>query len=309
MVASGHKNVCSHTLWLGRTCHALYPRHRVAPHGHRERRTRGVVLVVLSGLLVAVSSGVLATSGRSASPNAALQLATRSFPGGPYFNVICGFSHRNNDDPIVFPGAPGRSHNHTFIGNRNVDASTTPESLQDGASTCDESDSSTYWVPTLYEGVEPIVPLAVVVYYTRHTSGPVVSFPPGLKMVAGNQFAKRPQPKGIVSWSCSTGVGKRFQAVPACGETSMLVFNLRFPNCWNGRTTDSPDHKRHMAYSSAGRCPTTHPVRLPTIALVFMYAPTSRSARPASGKWGAHGDFMNGWDPDVLSRLVAGLNY
>jgi hypothetical protein len=282
----------------------------VTSHGHREGRTSGVVLVVLAGLLVAVASGVLATSGRSASPNAALQLANPSFPGGPYFNVICGFSHRNNDDPIVFPGAPGKSHNHTFIGNRDVDASTTPESLKGGASTCDESDSSTYWVPTLYEGLEPIVPLAVVVYYTRHTSGPVVAMPPGLKMVAGNQSAKRPQPKGTVSWSCSAaGAGKRFAAVAACGETSMLVFNLRFPNCWNGKTTDSPDHKRHMAYSTAGACPASHPVRLPTITLIVMYAPTSRHARPASGKWGSHGDFMNGWDPALLSRLVSGLNY
>jgi hypothetical protein len=129
-------------------------------------------------------------------------------------------------------------------------------------------------------------------------------------MVAGNQFAKRPQPKGSVWWSCSTaGAGKKFAAVPACGETSMLVFNLRFPNCWNGRTTDSPNHKRHMAYSSAGGCPDTHPVRLPTITLLVLYAPTSKHARPASGKWGSHGDFMNGWEPQILSRLVSGLNY
>lgn len=293
---------------LGRRRQAVYARRKVTRYGHRGGRTHAVVFLALAGLVVVVSSGFAATSGRSATPNATLQPATRSFPGGPYFNVICGFSHRLNDDPIVFPGTPGRSHNHTFIGNRSVDASTTPESLLDGASTCDESDASTYWVPTLYEGIEPIVPLAVVVYYTRHTSAPVVSIPPGLKMVAGNQSAKRPQPKGIASWSCSAGIGKRFAAVPACGATSMLVFNLRFPNCWNGKM-DSPDHKRHMAYSSAGRCPTTHPVRLPTIALVLMYAPTSRYARPASGKWGAHGDFMNGWDPSVLSRLVVGLNY
>ena len=279
-------------------------------HGHRGRRTRGVVFLALAGLSVVITSGVVATSGRSATRDAVQQIAARSFPGGPYFNVICGFSHRNNDDPIVFPGAPGRSHNHTFIGNRDVDASTTPESLKDGASTCDTSDSSTYWVPTLYEGVEAIVPLAVVVYYTRHTSGPVVTMPAGLKMVAGNQSAKRPQPKGSVSWSCSAaGAGKRFAAVPACGATSMLVFNLRFPNCWNGRTTDSPDHRRHMAYSRAGSCPESHPVRLPTITVLVLYAPTSKYARPASGKWGSHGDFMNGWEPQILSRLVSGLNY
>jgi hypothetical protein len=267
------------------------------------------VLIALAGVLVAVSSGVLATNGRSATPNLAAQLVSTSFPGGRYFNVACGFSHRNNDDPILFPGQPGKSHNHTFIGNRDVDASTTPESLKDGDSSCGELDSSTYWVPTLYDRTEPVTPLAAVLYYTRHTTGAIAAIPSGMKMVAGNQSAKRPQPKGIVSWSCGGAGAKRFQAVPACAETSGLVFTLRFQNCWNGKTTDSPDHKRHVAYSSGGSCPATHPVRMPTISLVLIYPPTSRFAQPASGKWGAHGDFMNGWDQSVLTRLVSGLNY
>lgn len=260
-------------------------------------------------LLAAGALVVVASTTMLAAPSAAIQRPSLAFPGGPYFNVACGFSHRNNDDPIVFPGEPGRSHNHTFIGNRLVDASSTPASLQGGPSTCEESDSSTYWVPTLYEGIEPITPLAVIVYYTRHTSGPVVSLPPGLKIVAGNASATRPQAKGIVSWSCGGATGKRFQAVPVCPETSALVFNVRFPNCWNGKTTDSANHKSHMAYSAVGICPASHSVRLPTIALVLIYSPTSQRARPASGKFAAHADFMNGWDQQVLARLVSGLNY
>ncbi|MBA2424912.1 MAG: DUF1996 domain-containing protein [Actinobacteria bacterium] len=55
----------------------------------------------------------------------------------------------------MFPGAPGRSHNHTYIGNRTVDASSTPASLRDGPTTCDlEADASTYWTPTLYEAAD-----------------------------------------------------------------------------------------------------------------------------------------------------------
>ena len=276
--------------------------------GRRAGRTRSVVLIALVGLLVVAGSGYLA-AGSSATPTTALQFITPSFPGGPYFNVACGFSHRNNDDPILFPGDPGRSHNHTFIGNRNVDAATTPESLREGESSCGELDSSTYWVPTLFEGVDAVPPLAAVVYYTRHTNGSVATIPPGLKMVAGNQNAKRPQPKGIVSWSCGGGASKKFAVVIACSQDSVLVFNLRFPNCWNGKTTDSPDHKRHMAYSTRGACPESHPVRIPTITVLFIYSPTTKFARPASGKFGSHGDFMNGWDQVLLGKLVSGLNY
>ncbi len=260
-------------------------------------------------LLAGACGAVFASTSFSAGPNATARLAAAGFPGGRYFNVACGFSHRNNDDPIVFPGAPGRSHNHTFIGNTSVDASSTPLTLRGGQTTCDlEADSSTYWTPTLYEATEPIPPLAAILYYTRHTSGPIVSMPDGLKMIAGDANARRPQQKGIVSWSCGGGAAKRFVVVPQCSEESALVFNVRFPNCWNGRATDSADHRRHMSYSAAGTCPASHPVRVPTISLVMIYPSTSRHARLSSGKFAAHADFMNGWDDDVLSRLVAALN-
>jgi hypothetical protein len=177
-----------------------------------------------------------------------------------------------------------------------------------GASSCDEFDSSTYWVPTIFDALEPQLPLGAIVYYTRHTTGSVVAPPAGLKMVAGNQNARRPQPRHIVSFSCGGGAGKRFAAVVPCSENSALVFNVRFPNCWNGTSKDSPNHKRHMAYSSGGACPESHPVRLPTIDVVLLYSPTTKHARPASGKFGAHADFMNGWNQDLLDRIVSGLN-
>jgi Domain of unknown function (DUF1996) len=280
-----------------------------APFRERGRARRLGVLAVSLALFVVVSGTVLATSAVSARPDAKKAASAGAFPGGRYFNVACGISHRNNDDPIVFPGASGRSHNHTYIGNREVDASTTTAKLLDGPTTCDlEADASTYWVPTLYEALDPVHPLAVIIYYTRHTAGPVVALPVGLKMVAGNASAKRAQRKEIASWSCGGGAGKRFVVVPVCSEDSALAFNIRFPNCWNGRTTDSPNHQRHMAYSAAGACPKSHPVAVPTITLVFLYQPTSRHARLSSGKFGLHGDFMNGWDQDVLTRLATSLN-
>jgi hypothetical protein len=278
----------------------------VTRHGHRGR-TIGILAVSVFALVTA-TSGLVATTGRSAALDTS-QRITRTFPGGPYFNVVCGFSHRNNDDPIVFPGAPGRSHNHTYIGNRTVDASSTPESLKGGSSTCEELDSSTYWVPTLYEGVDAVTPLAAVLYYTRHTSGPIVAPPAGLKMVAGNAKARRAQSTSVVSFSCGGAGSKRFSTIPQCSENTALVFNVRFPNCWTGNGTDSVDHKRHMAYSLTEACPKSHPVRLPTIDLALIYPPTSRHARPSSGKFAAHADFMNGWDLQLLERLISGLNY
>jgi hypothetical protein len=232
------------------------------------------------------------------------------FPGGPYFVVGCGFSHRNNDDPIVFPGEPGRSHNHTYVGSRNVDAFSTPASLRRSETTCgNPADSSTYWTPTLYVGRDPVPPLVGIAYYTRRTIERVVPIPAGLKMVAGNPEAKRPQNKKIVSWSCGGIRGlPRYNAVPACSIHRALQLRVIFPNCWTGKTLDSPDHKRHLAYASRGRCPQSHPVAIPTIGLIFFYPPMPTRAALSSGKYAAHADFINGWDQDVLDYISAGLN-
>jgi uncharacterized protein DUF1996 len=232
------------------------------------------------------------------------------FPGGPYFVVGCGFSHRNNDDPIVFPGEPGRSHNHTYVGNRNVDALSTAGSLRGGETTCgNPADSSTYWTPTLYIGNDPVPPLVSLAYYVRRTSARVVPIPAGLKMVAGNPDARRAQSKTIVSWSCG-GIRSipRYSVVPGCSIDRPLQLRVTFPNCWSGRTLDSPDHKRHMAYASGGRCPESHPVAIPTIGLIFFYPPMPSRAELSSGRFAAHADFINGWDQDVLDYISAGLN-
>ena len=36
------------------------------------------------------------------------------------FVTRCNFSHRNMDDPIVFPGQPGAAHSHDFFANRST---------------------------------------------------------------------------------------------------------------------------------------------------------------------------------------------
>jgi Domain of unknown function (DUF1996) len=262
-------------------------------------------LGLLLALLVAAGGAalVLGTAERAESASA------RAFPGGPYYVIGCGFSHFNNDDPIAFPDQPGRSHNHTYIGARNVNASSTPASIRDGPTTCpDDGDASAYWVPTLFSGTEPVRPFAALAYYVKRTYEPIQLPPAGLKMIAGNADARRAQPTSVVSWSCGgVGATRLFATIPACAARHTLVLRVDFPNCWNGKAADSIDHKRHMAHSTAGRCPETHPVAVPAITLIVLYPPV-RSARIASGRFGTHADFMNGWDDAVLGGQVAALN-
>jgi hypothetical protein len=68
------------------------------------------------------------------------------------FRFTCGAGPLKYDDPIVFPGQPGRSHLHQFYGNTSVDGNSTFESLRTkGDGTCGGTNkgqtlSSAYWV-------------------------------------------------------------------------------------------------------------------------------------------------------------------
>ena len=260
--------------------------------------------------LMAVALGLLAIFGGTllAAPGTPPETlaAARAFPGGRYFVVNCPFSHRNNDDPIVFPGQPGRSHDHTYLGNTSVDARSTPASLRGGETTCNvKSDAAGYWVPTLYVGTEPTVPFLALAYYVRRTSGILRPIPTDLRMVAGNANAVRAQPTSIVSWSCGgIGAGPRSALIPRCRPSQPLQYRVEFPNCWNGRSVDSPNHRQHMAYSRKGRCPGSHPVAVPKLVLVLFYDAVPAGAQLSSGKWGGHADFMNGWSDDSLAAYV-----
>ena len=232
--------------------------------------------------------------------------------GLAYFAIACGFSHRNQDDPIVFPGQPGRSHDHTYFGNRATNASSTPDSLRaSGRTTCRlRADTAAYWAPTLFVNARAIEPLAVVAYYVRRTSGEVQPFPAGLKMIAGDAGARTAQSLQVTSWSC----GRRTvsSTIPACDRVgfgfrrSSLRLQVNFPNCWDGRQLDSANHKSHMAYSSGGSCPSSHPVAVPALSLVIYYGIAGGAGAELSsgGQFSAHADFVNSWDQRTLAALV-----
>src|SRR5207249_7599696 len=88
--------------------------------------------------------------------------------GGVNFVSTCRFSHRAPDDPIVFPGHPGFSHDHSFVGNTTTDAFSTLASLQAGSTTCRRiGDKAGYWMPTLADNATPVGPNVATVHYRR----------------------------------------------------------------------------------------------------------------------------------------------
>ena len=136
------------------------------------------------------------------------------------------------------------------------------------------------------------------------------AFPPGLKMIAGNANAQRPQSLAVVGWACgglrrpaSLGLGADLPAGPVAPPARDL------PQLLERTRPRQRRPQRHLAYAVGGRCPRSHPVALPSLVLIFLYASTELG-RPvqASGRFGAHADFVNGWDQETLEKLVAALN-
>jgi len=229
----------------------------------------------------------------------------------PGFAFRCYFSHRLPDDPIVYPGVPGQSHMHEFFGNTTTDAYSTPESLRGGPSNCTiDGNSSGYWIPTLLNSESPVTPLYANVYYRpgSKNKSTVKPFPAGLRMITGNAKATSPQRRGVVSWGCgANGVVYLYSSLPMCSAGYDLVLYVWFPDCWNGKTLDSADHKSHMAYAANGACPSGYPVPVPQLVLSVHYPLRGGSGLYLSsgGQYSGHADFMQGWDQSVLAGLVS----
>jgi Domain of unknown function (DUF1996) len=244
------------------------------------------------------------------------------------FRTNCGYSHFNFDDPLIFPGVQNATHLHVYFGNTAADYRSTAKSLlETGDSTCTGGtlNRSAYWVPAMIDTRtgRPLMPLPLSIYYKVGYTGPgnlqIKPFPQGLRMIAGNAKATRPQDRSIAYFYChrqSNGAPIVSGSIPAnCPAGSALQSTIEFPKCWDGVNLDSPDHKSHMAYPSGARCPSTHPVPIPQITYNLFYRVANagdtahwRLSSDADGSpagASSHGDWYAAWSQEIVDTFVA----
>src|SRR3954462_947163 len=132
-------------------------------------------IALLIGVLGTVVAGSSGASTRPAIAAGGVPMAN--------FTSNCRFSHSSNDDPIMHPGMPGMSHNHSFFGNVSTNAFSTLASLRRAGTSCHRrGDRAAYWAPTLVNPHGKLVrPLNASVYYIRATIKPAHAFPAGLR--------------------------------------------------------------------------------------------------------------------------------
>ncbi|KAF1848139.1 WSC domain-containing protein [Cucurbitaria berberidis CBS 394.84] len=255
-------------------------------------------------------------------------------------------------DPIVDVGVAS-SHGHTIHGGSNFAERTSYDDLRKSECTsCQFSDDkSAYWTPSLHfvhdGGSTEIVPQigGMLAYYQligtnlkafpkdfqavagdsrlRNFTGPVPDPPTsawtdddmtqvslGQKAIGFNcmNYNKNPEPsryrhflpsKDYLDENCADGIRAE----------------IMFPSCWNGKDTDSPDHRSHIAYPNniaGGQCPPGFETRLPSLFYETIWNTNAFKGKSGQFVWsngdptgyGYHADFINGWNIDTLQAAV-----
>lgn len=250
---------------------------------------------VVLGVCVALAVAILGLGGHPTSAQAAPSAdryvdisavpATAVPADGPdastgSFTEDCGRNengHRNADNLVISPGLTGGAHHvHDYVGNVTTDALSTNEGLAAAATTCVGGDRSTYYWPVLRRldrtgsdahavggGIdgnagEILVASSVRMEFRGSPTSEVVGMPRFLRMVTGDPVAATVNEPDRVraQWGCS-GYAERFTVkYTLCPEGSGPTRTLDFPSCWDGLSTDSPDHRSHVVFPAAnGVCP------------------------------------------------------
>ncbi|MFD8939799.1 DUF1996 domain-containing protein [Streptomyces sp. NPDC059578] len=258
------------------------------------------------------------------------------------FTTRCGTNRNglfNSDNVIVAPGVRnGAHHMHDYVGNQANDAFADDRTLARGATTCrNQGDRSSYYWPVLRvqngqdeadagadgggrdRNVGKIqTPSSVTLEFVGNPRSPVVAMPRFLRIITGDAKAlTNGTGNANASWSCTGFEDRQLKdKYPLCPSGSRVVRTFRFQSCWDGRNTDSANHRTHVAFVDprTGACPSGFRA-VPQLVqrIVYDVAPRRNFAvdsfpeqlhKPVTD----HGDFINVFDRQLMQRLTQCLN-
>lgn len=255
------------------------------------------------------------------------------------FRYTANIAWLDTIDPIVYPGKKGAAHLHKGWGNTETDQHSTYETLSTSGSstiTGDKLFRSAEWTPCLIVGGQAFLPDVISGYYKLAAPNDrpqgikeIVNVPVGLKLIYGNTMTPVAQSRYVrfSVWD------ETFKTLLKEGNTlaDVIAFfapgrRLRIggdaPNCWDGKNTDSPDHRSHMAYTNRdphtakALMPDTHPYLIPSITRFEDYTLPDldlKDMRLSSDMPGfaagssMHWDYMECIHPEARRRMFEAL--
>ncbi|MGQ5633444.1 MULTISPECIES: DUF1996 domain-containing protein [unclassified Streptomyces] len=266
------------------------------------------------------------------------------------FTSECGVNAnglRNSDNVIVAPGVSnGAHHFHDYVGNQGNNAFASDDDLAKAGTSCvDQGDRSTYYWPVLrlQDGTQErdagspgggtegnagriVTPKQVTLTFVGNPRGKVTAMPRFLRIITGDAKAFVNGPGNAnASWSCTGYEDRQLKdKYPLCPQGSGVVRTFRFQSCWDGRNTDSANHRTHVAFTAPdGSCPAgfqpipqlvqrlVYDVRAPslqdggrTVPLFAVDSFPEQLHKPVTD----HGDFINVFDEDLMRQMVDCIN-
>ncbi|MEV4443109.1 DUF1996 domain-containing protein [Streptomyces sp. NPDC049577] len=256
------------------------------------------------------------------------------------FTSRCGRNengHFNSDNVIVTPGVSnGAHHTHDYVGNLSTNAFSTDASLAAAGTTCANGDLSTHYWPVLrlldgtaapdarapgggHDGNMGRVlrPASVTIQFRGSPVSKVSAMPRFLRIITGDAKALTNGPGNAnASWSCTGFEDRQLKdKYPVCPPGSQVVRTFAFQSCWDGRSTDSANHRTHVAFARAdGSCPRGFRA-VPQLVQRITYDVPARTPfavdsfpeqlhKPVTD----HGDFINVMPDALMARAVGCVN-
>ncbi|WP_327356589.1 DUF1996 domain-containing protein [Streptomyces sp. NBC_01304] len=278
---------------------------------------------------------------KSVRPNVQLPRNQRGASRGN-FTTKCGTNEngkRNPDNVIVAPGVSnGAHHMHDYVGNQANDAFASDDDLANGQTTCrNRGDRSTYYWPVLRvrtgEDESDVgadgggkdqntgkiqTPATVSLKFVGSPAGKVTAMPRLLRIITGDAKAfVNGNANANASWSCTGFENRQLKdKYPLCPDGSKVVRTFRFQSCWDGRNTDSANHRTHVAFADprSGACPQGFKA-IPQLVQRIVYDVDAEPNfaldsfpeqlhKPVTD----HGDFINVFDARLMNRMVSCIN-
>ncbi|MBD0423275.1 DUF1996 domain-containing protein [Streptomyces sp. TRM S81-3] len=266
------------------------------------------------------------------------------------FTTSCGVNAEglfNSDNVIAAPGVTnGAHHFHDYVGNQANNAFAGDDDLAAADTSCaDQRDKSSYYWPVLrlqngtreqdaespgggIEGNagEIVTPAEVTLTFVGNERGEVTAMPRLLRIITGDAKAfVNGTANANASWSCTGFEDRQLKdKYPLCPAGSDVVRTFTFQSCWDGRNTDSANHRTHVAFAAAdGSCPDGfRPIpRLVQRIVYDVDAPSLRDGGRTTPLFAVdsfpeqlhkpvtdHSDFINVFDEDLMREMVDCIN-